>query len=303
MRQSWSYIYVGLWHFWYAFRIKYLGVFASIAVFVLSAIEMAGALTHLLPETTLPKWLSPLWRTHWIHYVLASLLFFSAWVLIWHHSRLKKKNARLQELLFFVMVMAQEISELESDYTPRAAAITTLDALTHALEYRGGASPNEKNFINATILIQRHHYSEVFEIYAQDSNHAFRDDLCIPAEDSVAGKVVKYDSDHKVQGTMLYVPSTRCVHGIALSLSKESHEVFENTEIIPAPYKVLDEATERYALRSLLCVQIPLKRNLSHAGESYSKAVLSLSAQKVDSLDSVCFTGAKLAVNLLAELL
>jgi hypothetical protein len=314
MPDSWSYIYVGLWKLWYKFKLKYFGILAAGVVFALSAVELAGALTHLLPAANLPKAVAVLWGAQWIRYVVATLLFLASFILIWHHARLRRRVKRLQELLFFLVLMTQKVAELKADYTQEAAIVSVLNALVRALHprvsiirgvvrifnHRGTGAKSRQNLINAAILVRSREPGQDFQIYAQDSSKTFKGDLRIPAEDSVAGKAVWYDARYGEIGALMYVPWTRCVHGIGLRTKEDSRGVYAAADIVGATYRVLDETTERDVLKCLLCIQIPLKGCVGQ--DSFPCAVLSVSGQTIDCLDPVCFIGARLVVNLIAEL-
>jgi len=232
--------------------------------------------------------------------VIAFVLFITAVALILHHNRLNEKVKKYRNLLTFATVFADSSDEI-SDLSPQAAAGAILDALVRALE-RPGMKSRSKNQINATILTRTGRDGAPFRIFAQDSSTPFSYELEIPAE-SVAGKVVRFDSERGRVGALMYVPSTKHVHGIAFEKGTfaEGREIVRGAEIVPATYRVVDEATETEVLKCLLCIQIPLRQPRDEYDESAVCAVLSLSGLKADCMDIVSFSAAKLASALLAD--
>jgi hypothetical protein len=308
---GWSYIYVGFWNIWYTLKIRMIGTIVAVIVFILSAIELIGPFTHLIHETPNSASRLPIWQTEWIRYGLASLLFLTAVIMIWYHTVLDAKVKRYRNLITFVMVLAGNIGALDARYGTEDA-VQMLDGFTRAVDHRA-KKPNNKPLLNASILIRADKQSGAFSILAQDSCKAFKTDILIPEENSVAGRTVRYDTDHEKMGTLMYVPSSRYVHGIAIRSAKVAAEeagktdaeenVFTETEIVPTTYRVVDKSVDTDVLKCLLCIQIPLKQPQSGQERSYSCAVLSLSGRKVDCMNSVHFMGAKLASALLAEVL
>jgi hypothetical protein len=213
---------------------------------------------------------------------------------------LREQAKKYKDLVTLVMVLVGN-SLVLADLQAGEAAEQILDALVHALHGPRKKS-GSKTRINASILVRRGPPSSPFRIFAQDSQKAFDPLLEIP-DDSVAGRVVRFDSDRGRLGALMYVPSTRHVHGIAFEKGRltEGREVFTGLEIVPASYRVLDATTEIKVLKCLLCVQIPLKFHEMEYDTSNVCAVLSLSAGETDCLSMVSFSAAYLASAMLAE--
>lgn len=298
-------MYVGWWNIVYLFKIRVLGPFLASAVVLLSAIELFGPLTHLLDDFLPSSWLAR-WHTPWIHYAVTICLITAAIAMVLHHRFLEVQSERLKNLLAFTVVAATNLRTLSSNEHDPQTAVGVLDALILSLSSAGDRAKNRKR-LNASILM-RGAADQSFTIYAQDSANVFKRDARIPARASVAGRVVDYDAGTESGGALLYVPSTQYVHGIVFRGGPVS---FRETEISPATYKVVDPTTERDILKCLLCVQIPLKHLSTEENDGleerrrdgYPIAVLSVSSQGKDCMDSIHFMGAKLAADLIAQFL
>jgi hypothetical protein len=309
-----SLLYVVYWKTKYHFKINYLGPLISITVVLLSGIELFGPFTHLSDEIEkvvpatwflyVPETVVHLWHWRGFHLLLALVLFIAAVLMVLHHRFLEKQSERYRELITFMLFTAKTIRDSsEQQLTQGRAAVLLLDNLITALnEYE-----NRPSKLNASILVRKNGSDEPFRIYAQDSSNAFDPTLIIPRDNTVAGRVVKYERNEK-PGILVYVPRTKFVHGIVF---RGGDVFFSETAICTTPYQVLDEATEKDVLKCLLCVQIPLKKPVTQSvgqrkhvrRESYPIAVLSLSGQAADCMDSFHYIGARLAADLCAQLL
>lgn len=294
---------MGWWLIWFNLKPKF-GLLSAIVIAVLSVFELLGPIAHLIPSSSCvpgkPCFLGGFWQSSGFHYALTGLLFLTALTLIFHHSHLQRKVNKYKDLLTFAAVLAGSEDELRPESAQKAAE-SILTALVRVLGPKG-AKAELKSRINATILLRAGKEEEPFRIFAQDSTKPFND-IKIP-DDSVAGRVVKFDRDRGTVGTLMYVPSTQYVHAIAFEKGRfsDTNQLVMGAEIVPTTYTVVDETTEIEVLKCLLCIQIPLKSPQEGSIKSNVCAVLSLSGRDVDCLDMVSFSAAKLASALLSDI-
>jgi hypothetical protein len=310
-----SYVYVGLWAYWYSFKTLYLGKLIAGVLIVLSFVELAGPLTHLLPEQAIK-----------VRFTIAGLLFVTAFLMILHHHLLQTRTDRYEQLVGSIMVLLEDEARSNAGYT-KETVTNVLDALVFALEYK-----REPMLLSATVLkrlVTSDEAQEPFRIYAQDGHKSFKSHVPIHATDSAAGKVVETDqsrdeellekrnSDMKAGNVvaqtrnpraLLYVPSTKYIHG-ALIEREEMHDkrgskqVFSKTHVIPSAFLAVDSCDDPDALQCLLCIQIPLEQAGNQAGSPRSCAVLCLSGRKTDCMGALDFAAIKVVAAHLAQIM
>jgi hypothetical protein len=300
IRKGLSHVYVGWWVVWYQLKLEYVGVAVGILLFFLGSVELLGPTAHLISDYSPKSWKNLL-DSSYFHFGLAGSLFVVTAVMLSHHQYLHHKVARFKDLVQFSVSMSAIVRN-DPDASPTGLAVVVLDGLLMALQ--GMSDPSEATRrVNASILVKADGAEKSFRILAQDSSNTFDRDIRVSGENSVAGKLVKFDRDHKTVGSLMYVPSTRALHAVAFTAEMEEGVFFSDTEIIPTSYEVIDETTQKNAIRSLLCAQIPLRQPIDSRERSYTAAVLSLSAKSEDCMGFMFFLGSKLACNILTDFL
>lgn len=284
---GWGYIYVGAWYQWEKFKTRYLGPTFAAVLLVLSGVEIGGPFVHFINLHRHPR----------IQDAIVGALCLTALIVVWHHRVLHARADRYKNILSFAMVLAENRNS--ADNSP-SAIVPVLDSVVRALNPLGRS---EKS-INAAILRRPQSPTpQSFRIFAQDSGNSFRQGLEIP-DDSVAGKAVQLDNRARNIGGLVYVPWTKFHHGVAFRTIRYPHtsKGFSEGEIVPATYCVLDAATETKVLKCLLCIQVPSRSAEDEDLVKY-QYVLSLSGQRVDCMDTVFFSAAKLVAAFLVDIL
>lgn len=277
-----SYLYVGLWVYWYKIKTDYLPVLVAIGVFILSLVEIFGPLTHFLPEQAMGVRIS----------IVVGLLL-SAIFLLWHHSHLKSRIKQYETVIGSVRVVLED-ADSPADQGETSPIIRILDAMVFALQCE-----RKKVKINGVVLARTIAGESPFRIYAQDSDNNFGANVTVHARESVAGKVIEAEQKHK--RCLLYVPSVRYKHAVLIALEKRGDDqVFQTTKVVPAAYAPpVGNGGAPNILESLLCVQVPISEN----GVEAKHAVFSLSAHKANRMGALDFAVARMAAVLLGRTL
>jgi hypothetical protein len=279
-----SYVFVGLWIYWYRFKATYAGYVIASLVVLLSTVELIGPLTHLFPEGDIAT-----------RAILASVLLIAAGGMIWHHWLLDRKIKQYEIVLTSVRAVLEEEMLSQSDSTVEKTA-KILDAIVFALK----CERKEAGF-NATVLVRQLQSNRPFKLYAQDKAGNFDSAVEVHGEASVAGKVVAEEKDkHR---SLLYVPSVRYKHAVLLALEKRgtNQQVFQTSRVVPAAYSParIENGTAPNKIGCLLCIQIPRD---PETGANY-EAVLGISAHKEDYMGTLDFAAARMAAVLLSRVM
>src|SRR5690348_11545240 len=109
--------------------------------------------------------------------------------------------------------------------------------------------------LSATVLVRKAGTSDPFVIFAQDSKKRFAADLQVPPFASVAGQVIEQDAKPRENGAsrgLIYVPSSRYVHGIRLQFERAGHDdqIFKTGHVIHSAFAAPTQDNEM--LRTLV---------------------------------------------------
>jgi hypothetical protein len=281
-----SFIYVALWDYRYGFKTRYLGKILAAILFVLTAIELIGPLSHLLPE-----------QGTWIRFGIAGLLFTTAVLIIWQHHRAHIRTERYEGLLNSVMVQLEKLATAQAAYTI-SDAIRILDSLVATVGYK-----RRVPLFSATILKRIVKPGEPFKLYAQDSQNKFQTQFAVDETNSVAGKVI--ETDKTSPRALMYVPCTKYIHGVVITWAKGpgGQDIFMQTDIVPSAYSDVTSSTDPDVQHCLLCIAIPLQQLGKQPADPDTSAVLCLSGRKKDCMGALDFTAVKVTAVLLYEVM
>lgn len=268
---SYSYLYISLWSYWFYFRQVVLGRVTPFVLLFLFGLDMIGPVAHIAPFAERRKLL-----------IDFALLFVAA-VLVWHHHRLQRRIERLQIVLTSTMVILDELGDIKKkpagEQARRSAVTSILDAFVFALEKH---YPNQN--VAASVVISESS-GEPFKIFAQDPRLPFNDRVTLHHAESAAGCTAI-----QAAGTLIYVPRTKFVHAArigAIGVPSKS-PIFRKVRIVPNAFQSRPEDPSH--LCSLLCVKIPIRGNVGA-----KTAILCLSRSKPDGMGDLEFHVIKLA--------
>ena len=270
-----SFVYVGIWLYVFWLRTRVVSALVPPLVLFLSAIELLGPILHVVPGLEqLPTW---------ARISVAASLLCSAGLLIYHHRRLTFRLSRHDAILSSIREVVQADGHF-ANLPPRIRVCRVLDALTFALGY----SIRKFRFA-ATVLVGPTSGGQL-KLLAQNSQSTFDTALELDSRGSAAGLMADDSTD-----ALLYVPNTRRIHGVKVTLSQAYPErsYFRSMSIVAGAFQRLGGA-DQANVKSLLCVKIP-------TGRSRPAAVLNITADKACSMGYLEFSAAQVAAALLSK--
>lgn len=281
--QATRYLYVVYWTYKFYFRFL-VGYIVPPILVILSIIELVSAVSHAFP-----------WAEQFPIYLkisIAALLLVAAAVLIYHHHRLEVRIKRHAVLLSSIMVLLEAQTLQRSAPDARAAAGAQEEACSDILDALVFALEHERPGPIRASIVYRGAPEEPFSLRVQDANTAFDGQISLHPLESTAAKVA-----HEPPGAIVYIPWTRCLHGVLISAGAEytvgQHQRFRTTQILADAFQRIEMHEYPEVLQALLCIQIPI-------GIPGACAVLCISGGKRDCMGDLDFHAAKLAAALIS---
>lgn len=251
-RKAISYLYILYWDRRYFTRLWSITNLVPLLLVTLSCAEVLGSLLHFA------KWLDDATATARI--IIAVALLAVALIMVWHHSRLENRVERHQAIMAMTRVLcARTLEPYDPEDTACVSAFVhnTLEGFILALEHE-----RDMGVMNAS-LVARDGLGQPFRILDQYPSGTFLNKIRLDPEESAAAIAATAENE----GTLVYVPSTKRVHGIRLIFEENATAAPEflpsnasgatTTRIIENAFQPIDLVTEGKVLRSLLCMCVP----------------------------------------------
>jgi hypothetical protein len=307
-------IVIGFWQLFYWIRRHYLGGWIAFILAAFSAVELISPLLH--------EWLAPLlqiffhrispngnslfWKTSQFHSLLLVVLVFASIIMFIDHHRLKKANRGYRRLIAYLKWLT------ENDWARQGSPVNdrfteVLNGLIEAIDGPRKHARDEKSLLSATLICTRGCGEKLF-ILAQDSKQVFDANNIALDPNSVAGVVAARNSNKPNSGYLIYVPWTKCTHGVSLEYRTDKKDApVEVSGLLPRAYRRIDDPGQKQ-LGSLLCIRVELPEDaridaLGDTNTDSLRLVLSISAPHCFRLGSQVFDAARLVSKFLPQVL